>query len=325
MRRRTTIVTAAMLAASGFAFAAPASADLDTRCIGTAGAVTVPGDLFVPAGRSCDLTGTTIQGDVRVQAGADLLITGGTIEGAVTVQQDGYFDAVETAVGGAVTLRAGFGAYLESSEFAGNVRSVTVDGAAVEGFLISDGSAVGGNLDARTGDLFAESSTVGGNLIADGTVYADVFDVVVEGNLTVRNGNEYGSVVCGSEVYGNGTFSANTGALQIGAATPLAECDATSYWNRSVTVTGNTGGVTIDQNIIRNNLTATGNDPVAAVGSDNRVRGEIIGDTTPLRGSMTGVRALRATADRDAAALADAETRRTDAEAAAAQAGPAAL
>ena len=62
----TAVVTASVVGA-----AAPAArADLITYCIGTGGAVTVPNDLYVPAGESCSLEGTTVTGNVQVAAGS---------------------------------------------------------------------------------------------------------------------------------------------------------------------------------------------------------------------------------------------------------------
>src|SRR5262245_37365963 len=108
MPRRTVAtlatISAAVTAVSVLAAPPGASADLITCCIGTGGAVTVPTDLYVPAGQSCALTGTTIIGNVSVATGANLVVTGGHINGGVQVAVDGYLDAADTDIGGPVVL-----------------------------------------------------------------------------------------------------------------------------------------------------------------------------------------------------------------------------
>src|SRR5690606_15784208 len=90
MKLRRALAATTLLASGGaIALAAPANADLVTRCVGEGGAVTVPGDLVVPAGKTCWLDGTTVEGNVRVQAGADLIVTGGTLKGSVVVDEIG--------------------------------------------------------------------------------------------------------------------------------------------------------------------------------------------------------------------------------------------
>src|SRR5699024_3437554 len=53
-------------------------------------------------------------------------------------------------------------------------------------------------------------------------------------------------------------------------------CDiGPSVWGGNVTIAGTTGLAEVSDNIIRGNLTGSGNDSVSA--SDNRVRGEVEG------------------------------------------------
>ena len=69
MRKRLPSFVAAGLLA-GLIPALPATAALVTHCIGTGGAVTVPNDLYVPAGESCSLEGTTVTGNVQSTSSA---------------------------------------------------------------------------------------------------------------------------------------------------------------------------------------------------------------------------------------------------------------
>src|SRR5262245_50553272 len=118
MRRHSIAALAASALAVGavVSVAPAANADLVTYCVGTGGAVTVPGDLFVPPGESCELDGTTVTGNVRIAAGADLVVTGGKFQRDVQIAADGYYDATNTAVTGQVTLAAGgFGIFMRDS------------------------------------------------------------------------------------------------------------------------------------------------------------------------------------------------------------------
>ncbi|GAB3214183.1 hypothetical protein ACQEU5_15850 [Marinactinospora thermotolerans] len=322
MRLRTTTAASlvALSAVGGvIALASPAAADLVTSCNGVGGAVTVPGDLVVPAGKSCTLTGTTVEGAVTVRAGADLIATDAVFKGKVTVQENGYLDVTDTEIGGTVTARSAFGAYLDGGQVSGDLRATAISGSEVEGFLFAVGSEVDGALNARTGDLFVESATIGGSATGDGTGYADLHDTVVEGNLRIA-GNEHGSVFCGGEVYGNATYLANSGIVQIGSDGPGSSCAATSYWDRNVTVKDNTATVHIDHNIIRGDLVATGNDPVALTGAHNRVRGDVEGEFGEIVATRSRVAAAQ---DRAAELEAKAEDRREAARTEAQQAGEA--
>src|SRR5438067_4905126 len=109
MRRHTVAALAASALAVGsvVSVAPAANADLVTYCVGEGGAVTVPGDLFVPPGESCSLDGTTVTGNVRVAAGGNLVVKGGSFKKEVQIASEGYFDATNTTVGSQVTLAPG--------------------------------------------------------------------------------------------------------------------------------------------------------------------------------------------------------------------------
>lgn len=86
VRSAIVLVSVSGLVLAG-ATALPAQADLFTGCVGTGGAVTVPGDLVVPSSKSCILDGTTVEGRVTVQSGTDLIATDATVKGAVSVRE----------------------------------------------------------------------------------------------------------------------------------------------------------------------------------------------------------------------------------------------
>ena len=257
--------------------ALPASADLVTRCVGTGGKVTVPGDLVVPKGQSCSLQGTTVQGRVRVLAGADLVAVDATFKGAVSVAPDGYLDTTTTSIAGPVTSRGGYGVYLDRSTLSGDYRGRASGDTQPFAYFID--SAVGGKVDVRTGQLLLDTAKVGGAVQGRGTVYVDVINSTLAGALTVT-GNAEGSVICASEVDGKADFSGNTG-VQVGGGDLLSQCNDVNYFGGDLTVSNNKGGVTVTDNIIRGNLAGTGNDP-APTGSGNRVRGTSTGQFADL-------------------------------------------
>lgn len=307
--------------------AVPASADLVTRCVGTGGAVTVPGDLVVPAGASCSLDGTTVQGRVRVQSGADLIVVDGSLEDAVLVAGDGYLDATQTSIAGPVTSRGGYGVYLDRSQLTGDYQGRA--GTASKPFAYLVDSDLGGQVNVSAGELFLDTARVTGPVRGIGTTFTDVINSTLSSTLTVGD-NVDGAVICATEVDGNASYTGNAG-VQVGAGDVLSPCDDVNYFGADLTISDNTGGVTVTGNVIRGDLSGTGNDP-APTGSDNRVRGTATGQfadlspTSPARSARTRPTALRPpTSGAGNAALARVKQRRTAALVDAAAAGSAKL
>lgn len=301
--------------------AVPASADLVTRCVGTAGAVTVPGDLVVPKGEACTLTGTTVEGTVRVQAGADLVVLDATFNDTVVVAADGYFDATTTAVAGTVTSR-GFGVYLDRSQLGGDVRGRAGSDGSSFTYLYSSG--VAGEVDVRAGEVLLDSSSVDGQVRGLGTVFVDITNSTLGDALTVRD-NTAGTSICASEVDGDARLSGNAG-VQLGAGNLLSNCvDGVNYFGGNVQIANNTAGVSVSNNIIRGDLAGNGNDP-APTGSDNRVRGTSAGQFSDLSAApQARARVMAAQPDRGQDAQSRVETRRASAVEQAEAAGPAQL
>ncbi|UQU62986.1 hypothetical protein COUCH_28690 [Couchioplanes caeruleus] len=317
-------VLSTAVAVSTFAGAPGARADLVTHCVGTGGAVTVPNDLYVPAGESCALTGTTVTGNVSVAAGANLVVTGGHLSGDVQVATDGYLDATNTQIGGGVDLASGgYGAFLKDASAA----SLTVrakGSATIDSFLFVEHTSVDGNVTASAGEVRLDRTTeVAGNVSSTGSYYTDVHDSFVDGTLSVLN-SATGSVVCGSAVRGRATFAGNLGGVQLGPNGTLDSCASGGYWGRDVSITNTTGGVRVDDNIIDGQLTASSNTPAAVIASNNRVRGGVVGQ----QAAATRARALAErppAADREAAGEQRAGERRSEAVQEARAAGDAGL
>lgn len=321
MRRHSVaaLAASALAVASVVTVAPTANADLVTYCVGTGGAVTVPGDLFVPPGESCSLDGTTVTGNVRVAAGADLVVKGGTFQRDVQIAADGYYDAENTAVTGQIVLASGgFGLFIEN----GSAGAVTVQPkgtATVEGFLFLDHVTVNGNVSSAVGDvLIDKGSQITGNLSTDGAFYTDVRDSFVDGTLSATN-NLAGSVVCGGAVQGLSTFTGNQGGVQLGPNGALAGCASGGYFGRDVTISNTSGPVRLDDNIINGKLILSGNNPVAVVAPNNRIRGGVTGESQAPSAASTMSKAApnKSTADDKA------KDRKAKATKAAAEAGQA--
>ncbi|SFB58537.1 hypothetical protein SAMN05216266_12249 [Amycolatopsis marina] len=302
--------------------APPASAGLTTHCAGTAGAVTVPGDLLVPEGKSCVLDGTTVTGVVTVAEGANLIITGGAFEQGVTVLDDGFFDAELTGIGGGVRMIDAYGTYLADLTTGGGLRVEAPEHPERATYAYLSGATVGGDVSSRAGELYAEHSILRSGLSGAEVSYVDLYDVVLEGDLAVRDA-QLGSVVCGSEVYGDAHFTDNSGTVQVGADGPVASCAAAGYWDGDVRIADNTAHVRVSGNIIRGDLSGTGNAPAPEV-SGNRVRGEASGqfDTSSAARAEAMADNRAGQADRGAALAEQTRDRRSAAQAVAVAAGP---
>ncbi len=330
MRKKlvATSTTVAAVAAMTLALAGTASADLTTRCDGEGGAVTIPTDLIVPAGKTCLLTGTVIQGDVRVGAGADLIAEDVTIEGAVRVNGNAYFETFDTSVSGQVTMRGAFGSYLTTSDLGSDVNARPGGGYDSAGFVLAEEVDSMGRVVVDTGELLLETSDVAGDVIVRDSLYADVYDTFIDGELRSLR-NEQGSVVCSSVIQGEARFVDNMLSVQLGGDGPLVECDGSSYWGSDVRVIGTTGGVFLDDNIANGDVILRNNDPIAQIGTGNMVRGDVIGDfeaapsMAALSKSKVSARAAQDVVAREDAVDAKIDARRSDAIEAAEAAGPA--
>lgn len=289
---------------------------LETRCTGTAGPVTVPGDLVVPAGQTCFLQGTVIQGDVDVRAGASLVADDGArLEADVLVRADAYVEVIDGTVLGQTNLRQAFGAYAEGSSLAAvDVRN--------SGFFYTLG-VTQSDYTAVNSETSLESSWVAGDVTTRGGLLTDVHDSVVEGRLTVREA-ELGSLLCASEFDDRAVVRDSGGVVQVGGGV-YDGCDGNVFAD-ALTLQGNVTdeGTHVADNVIRGTLACTGNDP-APVGEGNRVRGQATGQCADLQPAMTGSRFAPQGEERTAATERQIEQRSAEAREAAQRIGPAGI
>ena len=321
LSRSVLALSTVALASAGFALGAgPASAALTTYCSGEAADVTVPGDLVVAEGTSCVLDGVTVDGTTRVESDADLVVDDTTFHGDVDVAPDGYVDATATAVDGTLTSTSGYGIYLEDSVVSGALRS---EGPAeAEPFLYSYDTTFSDAVDVAHGVVHLETAEIAGDLTTDDTVYTDIVDATLAGDLSITGSLE-GTAICESEVDGDAGFHGNQ-RVQIGTGMDLLDCSGMNYFGADVLIENSTGAVDVTGNIIRGELRGEGND-AAPTGAENRVRGGTGGQFTGLAPAARTLSAPAAPSDH-ADELRDRRSeRRSAAEADAELAGPAQL
>ena len=121
--------TAAMVAS---VFAAPTALADDRRCTGTIGAVSIDGNVIVPAGATCTLVGTRVDGNVLVKPNARLNAKGARIGGSIQAENHRYVlvaprivngDAVRTHVNSDIQLVSGGGSEVRRAVIGGQLQS----------------------------------------------------------------------------------------------------------------------------------------------------------------------------------------------------------
>ena len=321
MKFRSVVATSAtaVLAVGGVTMmAAPAQADLVTTCSGHGGAITLPTDLVVPTGESCYLDGTTVQGDVTVNEEANLHIVGGEIEGEVMVEPDGYFDSSDSSLAGEVTNKGSYGTYLENSTGEG-LNAVPVEDVDNDGFVYVIDSSIS-SVAAEVGGVYVSGSRISQGAESDGAEYTDIVDSVLRGDLTV-NGSRSGGILCDSEVLGAVSYTDGAGPVAVGAGEQENFCDFVNYIDGDLTVTDISGGAYIDNNIIGGALVTENNSPVAEVGDNNRVRGDL--DTEEVALSTFGAEVMAEFEAHEAELEAEVEELRSETIEEALESGPA--
>lgn len=282
MKLRTAVLAGAIALGTGtFAFAVPANAaTTTTSCTGELGAVTVSGNLAVPAGQTCTLTGTTVTGSASLAQGANLFVLTGTVRESVNVGKGAYLDATSLSVGSGINAVDALGLRLGSSDVAGTVRT-TNTGTAFDGSVFADATTIGGRVDARVpGEVLLEQSSVGGSVRGIGTRYTHLFRTPVGDDLTVT-GNPEGSVVCESKIEGDANFVGNSGLIQLGVG-DVFSCAGQNEWGDDVNVNLNTATITVNNNLIHGDLGGYRNTP-APTGGGNTVEGRTCGQFVNLQ------------------------------------------
>ncbi|WP_374999942.1 hypothetical protein [Aeromicrobium sp. CTD01-1L150] len=271
-------VTALALLASGtmvaftFAPAAHAADDL-TYCSGAIEDETIPGDLEVRAGDSCELTDVTIEGELLAGEESRVLARSSTFKNGMTVESGSQVQGNRAFVsGGELTGRGGMIALHESSEVWASFVSEQPDGDELTVYELSKSQHMGGiRIDRGSVHLF--DSNVSGNVTA-----ADGGQVTVDGSKVVKDFTvadmTWGAVICDSEVYGDVRVEGSEGGdVQLGGFSEWNSCgESTNHFDKDVTISNNNAPITVYHNIIVGTLSGDGNE-YEPEGSLNLVRG----------------------------------------------------
>lgn len=298
---------------------APASAGPSTFCAGTGGAVTVPGDLIVAAGHSCELDGTRVTGDVIVNAGGNLLADRVAVAGDLVVRSDGFAGLERSSVAGDVRAQSAYGMSFGDSELGGTVN------ARQSGFLYSRGTVHAGEVVSNEGATLLESSLIDDRVRTSGDAFTDLFDTIVDGKVQIATPVE-GAALCASEVGGTTRITGAAGPVGVGADSSGAACGPVTFAG-DLHLLGNRGGVSLAEITVYGKLACSDNRP-GPVGERLRLRGTVAGQCKALSGRGSGLdSALNDTAsggdDRRAVLAERIEQRTAVAEDEAMEAGPA--
>lgn len=267
--RLLAIVLLALTALSVTAPTAGAAGNGRAReCTGIMEGGVVDGALVVPAGASCELRGTVVRGDLRLAGGGDdyanLRAEGARINGDLRIGQQAIVQLDDTRIGGNVEAR-GTWAVLDVSGGAigGRVRVEDAER------LNLGNTTVGGDVRfERSRLIVAHGATIKGTFRAEDIEFAAVVESRVNGSVAIERARDEARM-CDSRIGGNATFDGNSGIVAIGGG--AYRCTGNRI-DGSLRAIANTGGVTILDNIVRDNLACRDNDPVPT-GGNNRVDG----------------------------------------------------
>ncbi len=160
MKRITTLVLAAGIAAAA-ALAAPTAAHAEeTTCRGGLGAVTVD-NLRVPQGATCTLNGTRVKGTLKVENYATLKATRINVIGNVQAENARSVQISSSTINQAVQIVQGGGASLTGNKIGG---TLLYDDNNLR--LVANNNTIDGDLQAfqNTGGVQLRSNRIDGNL-----------------------------------------------------------------------------------------------------------------------------------------------------------------
>jgi hypothetical protein len=195
MMRLRVITLPAILAICALLLAAGSAAAKNFECRTALGPVTIHGNLVVPTGALCELSGTHVTGNATVTSGPPepseptaLSAKGATIDGNVKVQANAQFLAsAGTTVGGTLHCTHCEVADVQGSTVKGSVQ----DKAVSEGAFIQN-SEIGGNLQIQNGsDFFGTGFHIATNTIAGSMTFSNN-----TGASDISNNHIQGSLKC---------------------------------------------------------------------------------------------------------------------------------
>ena len=236
------------------------------ECSGTLEGKVVSGDLVVPTEAVCVLLGTTVRGDVRLDASATLEAAEARIIGNLRLAEYASGDLEDTRVGGNVDLR---GTWAHLDMFNGAIGGrVHVEDAERINLL---GTTVEGNVRFERSRLFvAHGARIKGHVRVADVEFAAIVESRVSGNVVIERASDEARI-CGSRIAGQATLQGNSGEIIVGGGNPALRCDGSTF-DGNLRLLQNTGGGSVSNNIVRDNLICRDNDPAPSRGG-NKVGG----------------------------------------------------
>lgn len=122
MKRLLAVAASAALAIGGLALAAPTASADDRTCRGSIGAVNVDGNVIVPSGASCTLSGTEVEGNVKVGSNATLSVNNAVIDGDIQSEGHRLVAVSNTSVEGNIQLEQGGAITLSGNRVDGDIQ-----------------------------------------------------------------------------------------------------------------------------------------------------------------------------------------------------------
>lgn len=164
--KKTLVAVPLVLTAS--LLTAPAAQADDRRCSGIIRAVSIDGNVIVPAGATCRLLGTRVDGNIHVKSNATLIARGVKVGGSV--QAENHHRVVIRArwadgtvkpsrIDGSIQLKQGGGGLLARNIVGSDIQLFSNDG-----LFTVRGNRVNGNLQCKSND----PKPRGGNNVVQG-------------------------------------------------------------------------------------------------------------------------------------------------------------
>lgn len=146
MKRLLAVTASAALAIGGLALAAPTASADDRTCRGSIGATHVDGNVIVPSGASCTLSGTSIDGNVELGSNATLSANNVTVGGNIQSQGHRSVAVSNSRVEGNIQLEQGGAITLSANRVDGDIQLFSNR----SGAKVLNNNRVGGNIQCKS-------------------------------------------------------------------------------------------------------------------------------------------------------------------------------
>lgn len=239
----------------------------DTACIGTALPV-VKGDLYVPSGATCSLSGNEISGGVTVYPGGTLHASGTSIKKSL-VCAGATCRLVQSTVGHKVTVE-GVGLLEAEASRLGELECNQAR-SDLSGCNVYSRSVIERRVTAGAGaSVSVQQTTIGGDAKCDRCFSFDITDSTVLGSVSLERG--FIGNICNNEIGGNLRISRGTGLFfpcagsRVGGNLEVDSNEGVLAFfgytvNGNLNVRGNSALIDLVGNTVRQNIICSRNVP----------------------------------------------------------------